>query len=93
MDTGASYTIVPRPILEALGCRPVRMRRVVLPDGRTDEWALTHIDLECEGRRTPTPVLMGSPAGRARLGAVTLDELGFGVDPTARRLVPGDALV
>jgi predicted aspartyl protease len=93
VDTGASYTVVPRPILEALGCRPLRMRRVVLADGRTDEWPLTHIDLECEGRRTPTPVLMGPAEGRARLGAVTLEELGFGVDPTARRLVPVDALV
>lgn len=55
MATGASYSVVPRPVLDALGCRPTRMQAVMLPDGRLDEWPLTPVDIECEGRRTPTP--------------------------------------
>jgi predicted aspartyl protease len=93
VDTGASYSVVPRPVLEALGCRLIRMQPVMLPDGRIDEWPLTQIDIECEGRRTPTPVLMGPPEGRMVLGAITLEELSLGVDPVGRRLVPVVALV
>jgi predicted aspartyl protease len=93
VDTGTRYSIVPRPILDVLGCRLIRMQPVMLPDGRTDEWPLTLIEIECAGRRTPTPVLMGPADGRMVLGAVTLGELGLGVDPAGRRLVPVVAAV
>ncbi len=90
VDTGAGYSVVPRPILESLGCRPVRTQRVVLADGRTEEWSVSQVDVECEGRRTTTPVLMGPPASPILLGATTLEELGLGIDPLNRRLVPVD---
>ena len=61
--TGARYSVVPAAILTELGCRPIRMQAVVLPDGRADEWPLTQIDVECEGRRMATPVLMGPVEG------------------------------
>jgi clan AA aspartic protease len=90
VDTGAAYTVIPRPALESLGCRPVRTQRVVLADGRIEEWAVTHVDVECEGRRSTTPVLMSPTAGPALLGATTLEELGLGIDPLNRRLIPID---
>ena len=90
VDTVAGYSVVPRPVLESLGCRPLRTQRVVLADGRTEEWSVTQIDVECEGRRTTTPVLMGPPAGPLLLGATTLEELGLGIDPLNRRLIPVD---
>jgi aspartyl protease family protein len=93
VDTGAAYSVVPRPILEALGCRPIRMQRLRLADGRGDEWPLTQVDVECEGRRVTTQVLMGPADGPVLLGAITLEALGFGVDPSGRRLVPVDAFV
>lgn len=90
VDTGAGYSVVPRPVLEALGCRPLRTQRVILADGRAEEWTVTQVDVECEGRRATTPVLMGPPAGPILLGATTLEELGLGIDPLNRRLVPVD---
>ena len=90
VDTGAAYTVVPRALLESLGCRPVRTQRVVLADGRTEEWSVTQIDVECEGRRTTTPILMGPATGPVLLGATTLEELGLGIDPLNRRLIPVD---
>src|SRR4029077_19245283 len=78
VDTGAAYTVVPRLLLESLGCRPVRTQRIVLADGRIEEWAVTQIDVECEGRSTTTPILMGPPSGPVLLGATTLEELGLG---------------
>ena len=90
VDTGAAYSVVPRAVLESLGCRPVHTQRVVLTDSRTEEWSLTQIDVECEGRRTTTPLLMGPATGPVLLGATTLEELGLGIDPLNRRLVPVD---
>ena len=61
-----------------------------MADGRTEEWVLTQVDVECEGRRATTPVLMGPPSGPILLGATTLEELGLGIDPLNRRLIPVD---
>jgi clan AA aspartic protease len=90
VDTGAGYSVIPRPVLEALGCRAHRAQRVIMADGRIEEWQVTQIDVECAGRRTTTPVLMGPPGGPALLGATTLEELGLGIDPLNRRLIPVD---
>lgn len=90
VDTGAGYSVVPRSILESMGCQPIRTQRVVPADGRTEEWWVTQIDVECEGRRATTPVLMAPPGGPVLLGATTLEELGLGIDPLNRRLVPVD---
>jgi predicted aspartyl protease len=61
-----------------------------MADGRTEEWVLTQVDVECEGRRATTPVLMGPTAGPTLLGVTTLEELGLGIDPLNRRLIPVD---
>lgn len=90
VDTRAAYSVVPRPLLESLGYRPIRPQRVVLADGRVEEWTVGQIDVECEGRRATTPVLMGPPTSPVLLGAITLEALGLGVDPINRRLVPVD---
>ena len=90
VDTGAAYSVVPRVVLESWGCRPVRTQRVVLADGRIEDWSLTQIDVEYEGRRAATPILMGPANGPVLLGATTLEELGLGIDPLNRRLIPVD---
>jgi len=48
------------------------------------------VELECEGRRATTPVLVCPAAAPVLLGATTLEELGLGIDPLNRRLVPVD---
>ena len=90
VDTGAAYSAVPRPLIERLGYRAVRIQRVILADGRLEEWPVSHVDVECQGRRAITPVLMSAPGAPVLLGATTLEELGLGVDPLNRRLVPVD---
>ncbi len=90
VDTGAGYSVVPHPVLEGLGCQPVRAQRVAFADGRVEEWVLTQVDVECEGRRGASPVFMGPPGAPALLGATTLEILGLGIDPVNRRLVPID---
>src|SRR5207244_11169031 len=74
VDTGAAYTIVPQPVLESLGCEPLRSQRVVLADGRIEEWSVTQMDVECEGRHTTTPILMGSATAQGLLGSTTCEQ-------------------
>lgn len=93
VDTGAAYTVVPRSLLEPLGYRGIRMQRVVLADGRIEEWPLSELVVEYEGRRVTTPVLISPSEGPILLGAVTLEALGLGIDPVHRRLVPIDLYV
>lgn len=62
----------------------------MLADGRIEEWSLTIVDVEYAGRRVPTPIMMGPPNSPVLLGATTLEELGFGIDPLGRRLIPID---
>jgi predicted aspartyl protease len=90
VDASAAYSMLPRALPESLGYFPVRAQRVILADGRTEEWMVTQMAVECQGRRTVTPVLMVPAGGLPLLGATTIEELGLGVDPLGRRLVPVD---
>ena len=90
VDTGAAYSVLPRSLLESLGCRQLRIQRVLFADGRVEHWPVTELAVECESRRATTTVLMAPPASPILLGAITLEGLGLGVDTLARRLIPLD---
>lgn len=88
VDTGATYMTLPRDVVEALGCEPIGKRRVLLADGREEEWPFGIVLLTLEGQELPTVCLIGPNGGPALLGAVTLEEFALGVDPVAKCLVP-----
>lgn len=88
VDTGATWTMLPRDIVDELGCSPIATRRVRLANGREESWPITIVAVEIEGQELPTICLIGPPGGPALLGAVTLEEFALSVDPVARRLVP-----
>lgn len=88
VDTGATYTTLAREIVEALGCEPIGTRRVLLANGREEEWPVAAVNLTLDGQEGPTFCLIGPEGGPALLGAVTLEEFALGVDPVAKRLVP-----
>jgi aspartyl protease family protein len=88
VDTGATYTTLPREIVDDLGCRPIGSRHVVLANGREEEWPITYVWFTVDGHEGPTFSLIGPPGGPALLGAVTLEEFALGVDPVAKRLIP-----
>lgn len=79
VDTGATYTTLPRDVADTLGCRPIGTRRVLLAGGR-EEWPISIVSIVLEGQEGPT--------GPSLLGAVTLEEFALGVDPVAKRLIP-----
>ena len=88
VDTGATYTTLPREVADALGLEPIETRRVRLGDGREDRWPITAIFVRMDGREGPSFAWIGPPGGPAILGAVTLEEFALTVDPSAKRLIP-----
>jgi clan AA aspartic protease len=93
VDTGATYTVVPRDVLERLGIAPQFRRRFRVADGRVVELDMAWAVVKVEGEMTYTICVFGEPGMDALLGAVTLEELGLGVDPINQRLVPIELLL
>ncbi len=86
VDTGATYTMLSRTLLEGLGVKPVRKEQVQLADGRFESWDLGEAYLRYGRHATHTWVLFGEPGSLSVLGALTLEELALHVDPRSRRL-------
>jgi aspartyl protease family protein len=90
VDTGSTYTVLPRAILRELGVSADRRARFVLADGSEVERELGRAWVRFEGREEYTLVVFGDDA---LLGAVTLEEFLLAPDPASARLVPVPALM
>lgn len=91
VDTGATYTWIPRNVLEGLGVVPEEEWPFILADGREVRYPVAWINIRMRERVQPTIVVFGEPGSEPILGVVTLEEFGLAVDPVNRRLisVPG----
>jgi len=92
VDTGATYTVIPRKIFEELKL-PLRGKRKV----RTAK-SLTELDVcegvvEIMGRNTPTLILVSDDLDFALIGVTTLELLGLEVDPVTGELKESIALL
>lgn len=88
VDTGATFTLLPRPDLERLGVQPIRTEPFEFADGRVERYELGVATARLNGKEAPTLCVFGEPGAQALLGAYTLEGLMLGVDPVRRRLVP-----
>ena len=88
VDTGATYTVAPAPLLRRIGVEPIVRRQFALADGSTTEWDMGIAHVRLRGETLPSLVVFGEDDAEPLLGAVTLEEFGLGVDPVGRRLVP-----
>lgn len=93
VDTGATYTWVPRSVLERLQVAPKFRRPFLTADGRQIEREMATILVRIDEREHPTPCIFGDEGTEPLLGVVTLEELGLGVDPVNRRLIPVPGLL
>jgi len=93
VDTGATYTWVPRDLLERLGVRPDEERPFVLADGRQVTYPVAWVQVRIDGRTQPTIAVFGDPTTEPLLGVFTLEGFGFAADPINRRLTPVPALL
>ena len=91
VDTGATYTWIPRDVLEDLGVVPEEDRPFVLADGREVHYPIAWVQIKIGARVQPTIAVFGDPNSEPILGVVTLEEFLLAVDPVGRRLiaVPG----
>jgi len=88
IDSGAIYSVVPTPILERLGIKPLAEQEFRLADGtklvRKKGIAL----FKYEDRIGGADVIFGEEGDCVLLGAFTLEALGLVLDPLRRELKP-----
>ncbi len=88
IDTGATYTWIPRPVLERLGIAATDRRRLRLANGQIIEREIGFALVKVESVTVTTICVFADPETTPLLGAVTLEEAGLAPDPIQRRLVP-----
>lgn len=91
--TGATYTSLPRQLLERLGVQPEENWPFVMADGREVTYPIASVRVRIAGRNRLTVAVFGEPQSEPLLGVVTLEEFGLAADPVNRRLVPVPALL
>jgi len=88
IDSGAVYSVVPTPILEKLGIKPLAEEQFRLADGskvvRKKGIALFRYGERVGG----ADVIFGEEGDHKLLGALTLEALGLVLDPLRRELKP-----
>jgi len=88
IDSGAIYSVVPTPILERLGIRPLAEQEFRLANGtkivRKKGIALFKYGARIGG----ADVIFGEEGDSVLLGAFTLEALGLVLDPLRRELKP-----
>ncbi len=87
VDSGATYTVLPRVLLERLGVTPSDVQVFVLADGRQIDRPVGELTVRIEERVRTTVVVFGESDAESLLGAVTLESFGLGIDPVKRELV------
>ena len=87
VDTGSTYTAVPRAMLERLGVPIQRSMPSQTADGRIVQVDIGQTIVRLEGFEFYTPVIFAAENEPSLLGVVTLEEAGLAVDPVNGRLI------
>ncbi len=87
VDTGASYTWAPRPVLERLGVQPEFRWEFETADGRVIEREVAQTRARIDGQQRITLVVFGDDGSKPMLGAYTLEGFSLAPDPVNRRLI------
>jgi aspartyl protease family protein len=90
VDTGATYTVLPRGLLHDLGVVPHTRAPFVIADGSQIELEVGRAWIRIGDQEEPSRVVFGDTA---LLGAVTLEEFLLAPDPVGQRLVPVEGLL
>ncbi len=88
VDSGALYSLVPTPVLERLGIKPLSKQEFPLANGermtRNKGIAMFRYGERVGG----ADVVFGEEGDSTLLGATTLESLGLALDPLKRELRP-----
>lgn len=88
VDSGASYTLLPRDVWRAIGLEPKRSATFTLADGTSVERRISECRISLPQGDGHTPVILGEDGDEALLGVVTLEILGLVLNPFNRTLQP-----
>jgi clan AA aspartic protease len=88
VDTGASYSLMPRAVMEGLGHSLTHHRPFRLADGSVVELGLCQVPLRVGQETVMVSCVFGEDENEPLLGATALEEFGLGVDPVNHTLVP-----
>lgn len=87
VDSGASYSLLPLDVWQALGLEPKRNVSFTMADGVTISRDVSECLIALAGQEGHSPVILGEPDDdQALLGAATLETLGPVLDPFKRKL-------
>ena len=92
VDTGATFSVMPASRLRRLGIEPTRTRRLRFANGQVEERQTGMAFFEVGGMDGEARVVFG-PEDLYLLGATTLEDLSFVVDPINKRLIIADELL
>ncbi|MBI4558786.1 MAG: aspartyl protease family protein [Candidatus Hydrogenedentes bacterium] len=88
VDSGATYSLLPKSVWTSLGLEPKRRLSFALADGTTVERSVSEAFVVFPQGEGHTPVILGEEGDEALLGAVTLEILGLVLNPFDRTLRP-----
>lgn len=88
IDSGATYSLLPKAVWEAIGLEPKRKLSFILADGTSLERFVSEAFVVLPEGEAHTPVILGEEGDEALLGAVTLEILGLVLNPFDRTLHP-----
>ena len=90
VDTGSTYTAVPRELLQRLGVLVERSLPSETADGDESPVDVGRTTIRLEGLELSTPVIFAEEGEPSLLGVVSLEEAALAVDPLAGRLIPAN---
>lgn len=88
IDSGATYSVLPKKVWEKIGLKPKRKMTFTLADGTTIERSISEVYVILPQGEAHTPVVLGEDGDQALLGIVTLEILGLVFNPFDRTLQP-----
>ncbi len=88
IDSGAIYSVIPTPVLEGLGIKPLAEQEFRLADGSKITRRKGIALFKYGDRIGGADVIFGEPEDSTLLGAFTLEALGLALDPLRRELIP-----
>lgn len=88
VDSGATYSVLPKAVWQQIGLKPKRKMTFTLADGTTIERSISETYVILPQGEAHTPVVLGEDGDQPLLGVVTLEILGLVFNPFDRTLQP-----
>lgn len=88
VDSGATYSLLPLKVWQEIGLKPKRELEFTLADGTLVRRHVSECYFELTEGEGHSPVILGEANDEALLGVITLENLGFVLNPFNRTLQP-----